>query len=383
LYFQIASTLTAQGHHHSEDHLDVHLVQHCTHENASQLLSGWNIATLNQLTTDSTSRLAQKLIKYQPLLVLNLLRTELHGKKQDLVKFLADNDKQLSQLSTKQPVRAYEELIQFAIACIQKIKTSKFSVKILLPNFIQQNMRQYLAKVPKHMIQLFSIRITESGIHDSMYPSSWVQSVQISFPKRSFSVENYVELFMMCYEKSKDLTIVLNLFFNSFSQQSKNTFEIRKQRYWFFEEVIQKRIGYEIFLKKLLKQGDYLSACQLKYYPKEFSSPLVERLLEKMEDGEIVEVKKRLEYLQYSEMTEKRYDEFLVLMKATGNDVAQRMLNYGYLFDCSLRSHQSEDKVLSFIGKQFTNEQLTVIDQLLRKLSDQNDDFYLRTVPEN
>ena len=356
---------------------------HCTHENASQLLSEWNIATLDQLTTDSASPLAQKLIKYQPLLVLNLLRNELHDKKSDLLKCLSDNDKTLSLLSRKQPVVVYEEIIQLTIECIQKMTSSNFSVQLYLPSFIQVNIRYYLAKVPKHMIQLFSILITESGIYYSMYRSSHDSNVHISFPKRSFSIENYVELFMMCYEKIKDLKFVLNLFFGSFYPQSKNMYEIRKQRRWFLEEVIQKRIGYEIFLKRLLPQGDYSSACQLRDFPKELASPLIKHTLKVLEEVDIVEAKERLKYLQYSEMTEERYDEFLALMKTTGNDVTQRMLNYGYLFESSIKSHQLEDKVLSFIEKQFTNEQLSVIDELLKKFNDQHDSFYLHTVPEH
>ncbi|CAF1595103.1 unnamed protein product [Didymodactylos carnosus] len=160
-------------------------------------------------------------------------------------------------------------------------------------------------------------------------------------------------------------------------------YAVRKRRQWFFDIVVQERIGKEEFLKKLFKQGNESSLCRLAGYP-ELSTPLSRHLLSQLERSDVVQAKQRLSLLRYEQMTTEIFDQFLSLFKQTGSDVTQRALNYPLLLECAIATNQENvRKVLQWIEKRFANEQLMVIEQFLQSLCTYNNQFQLQVVPYN
>ena len=83
----------------------------------------------------------------------------------------------------------------------------------------------------------------------------------------------------------------------STSNENENLQAIKKQRKWLFDIVIEQRIGKDLFLKKLLKEGNESTLKILAKYP-EFTTPLSLRLISQCERKGVVEAKQRLSLLQ-------------------------------------------------------------------------------------
>jgi len=165
--------------------------------------------------------------------------------------------------------------------------------------------------------------------------------------------------------------------------ESSSLSSIHKERKWLFDIVINQRIGKELFLKKLLKEGDKSTLEFLEAYP-ELTSPLSVHLINQLERKGIVQAKERLSLIRYQLMTQEIFDKFLSLFKETGSDVNQRQINYPLFFRCSLSTNeQFVTKVLQWIEKRFTNEQLIVIENFLERLSSTNNQFHLEILPNH
>jgi hypothetical protein len=166
-------------------------------------------------------------------------------------------------------------------------------------------------------------------------------------------------------------------------QQNNNLNSIKQRRKWLFEIVIVERLGKELFLKKLLKEGNESTLRLFDEYS-ELTTPFSLHLLSKFERNGIVKASQRLSLIRYQSMTKEIFDEFLSLFKQTGSDVNQRQLNYPLFFQCALSTNEEYVKnVLQWIEKRFLNEQLIVIEHFLRILSSSNNQFHLEILPKN
>jgi hypothetical protein len=144
---------------------------------------------------------------------------------------------------------------------------------------------------------------------------------------------------------------------------------IKKQRKWFFDIVINESIGKELFIRKLLKEGNENTLKLLETYSA-LTSSLSFHLISQYERKGIVEAKQRLQLIRYQTMTKDIFEQFLSLFKQTGSDVNQRQQNYPLFLQCALSTNeQFVPNVLQWIEKRFLNEQLIVIEHFLRLLS--------------
>jgi hypothetical protein len=167
------------------------------------------------------------------------------------------------------------------------------------------------------------------------------------------------------------------------NEKNRNFSSIKKQRKWFWDIVIQQRIGKDLFLQKLLKEGNENTLKLLDEYS-ELTNPLSIHLLSKSERNEIVTPEKRLSLIRYQIMTKELFDLFLSLFKQTGSNVDQRQKNYPIFLQCAFSTNeQFTQNVLQWIEKRFTNEQLIVVEHFIAVLESFNDQFHLQILPNN
>jgi len=167
------------------------------------------------------------------------------------------------------------------------------------------------------------------------------------------------------------------------NEKNRNLSSIKKQRKWFWDIVIQQRIGTDLFLQKLLKEGNEATLKLLDEYS-ELTNPLSIHLLSKSERNEIVTPEKGLSLIRYQIMTKELFDLFLSLFKQTGSNVDQRQKNYPIFLQCAFSTNeQFTQNVLQWIEKRFTNEQLIVIEHFIALLESFNDQFHLQILPNN
>jgi len=206
-----------------------------------------------------------------------------------------------------------------------------------------------------------------------------------SFP-RSFSIDNYIKLFLSLYEQcnwsSNNTNDLLQYMFQN-KNENPSLSSIKKRRKWFYDIIVQQKIGKDLFLKKLLREAKDNTLDLLDEYP-DLTTPISIHLLTKYECEGIVKAPQRLSLIRYQLMTQEIFDEFLSLFKQTGSDVNQRQLNYPLFFQCALSTNEEYVKnVLQWIEKRFLNEQLIVIEHFLRILSSSNNQFHLEILPKN
>lgn len=158
---------------------------------------------------------------------------------------------------------------------------------------------------------------------------------------------------------------------------------LRQQRKWFFDHIVQERIGREEFLKKLFKNGTESHLDLLSNIP-ELSVPFARHLLAQLNQSEVISVHQRASFLRYELMTSDIFDQFLSLFQQCGSDINERKSMYTLLLQCAISTdRQSVKHVLQWIEKRFTNEQLIVIENFLRNLSSYNDRFQFEYLPDN
>ncbi|CAF3530382.1 unnamed protein product [Rotaria sordida] len=203
---------------------------------------------------------------------------------------------------------------------------------------------------------------------------------------RSFSIENYLRLFLALYDRCKwssNNTIRTFKYLLENRHQHQNLFSLNKEEKWLIDLAISKDIGKELFIEKLLKEGNEDSLRLFEMYP-QLTTPLSLHLISQYERHGIIQDKQRLSFIRYQLMTEKIFHLFLSLFKKTGSDVNQRQLNYSFFFQCALSTNEQYVKyVLQWIENRFTNEQIIVIEYFLSQLSSSNIRFTLEILPYN
>ena len=194
-----------------------------------------------------------------------------------------------------------------------------------------------------------------------------------SFP-RSFSKENFIRLFHILYEKfhwsDNHLNELIQLMLNPYRQQK-----------CFFDEIIQKKIVFNQFLK----QGNDQTLSLLSQYPKLTNQLSIHLLNKKEKQNGFVKPEERLTFLRYQLMNKDLFDQFLLLFKETGSNVNQRQENYPLFIQSAISTndHLLTQNVIEFITKRFANEQLIVIETFLGKLCSFDRHFHLEIVPNN
>lgn len=63
-----------ENNSHESYNLDAHLVSHCSNEQILELISSWSITRLDQI--DRKSAFYLKLLRYQPLIILHLIKED-------------------------------------------------------------------------------------------------------------------------------------------------------------------------------------------------------------------------------------------------------------------------------------------------------------------
>ncbi|CAF4030110.1 unnamed protein product, partial [Adineta steineri] len=375
-FYDLASHLT-KTYHHSQYNIDAHLLPFCTKDQIFDLLSRWSLKRIEQIDFSSA------LVRYQPGAIIDLIRNDLKEKKSNHKKFRSyfrDNDKLFEAIAKKYP----KELIVLTIEYLNQLeKHERF-----LPCIIQSKKQYFFKKAPNEMIELITIVASnQPGVikYQSIWSNDEHELGSFSLP-RSFSIKNYVELFSALYDKcqwsSYDISrILLCMLTNDKSRSNLNN--IKKERKWFYDIVVNKNIGKDIFIERLKKEGDESILKLLKLYP-ELTTPLSLHLISQAERKGILGAKKRLSLLRYQTMTQEVFDEFLSLFKQTSSDIRQRYENYPLFFQCAASTKaEYVRKVLQWIEKRFTNEYLVIIQNFLRELKSADDKFHLEMLPNN
>ena len=378
-YYNLACVLTSSLDH-DQFNLDAHTLPYCSSaEQISDLLSRWSLSRFEQI--DQTSPLRSKLLRYQPLVAIELIEKDLalkHNSDETLSNYFVVHRELLFNLAQREP----KAMCRLAIGHLSRLNKHKR----FLPEFIEEKQKRMFDKAPEEMIEL--IRLAASHHpgtikSESRWDRSGSEISRFHFP-RSFSIDHYVQLFFVFFDQCKwslnHLPRILHLMLQN---DKSNLFSIRQQWKWFFELVVQQRIGKEEFLKKLFKQGDKRCLSLLADYP-QLTVPFSRHLLVQLEQNELVKAEERLEFLRYEPMTSQIFDEFLSLFKQLGSDVNQRSQNYPTLLRCAVTTGPEHvDKALQWISKRLINEQLIVIEAFLWRLNEYVDRFHLKIFPDH
>ncbi|CAF0890845.1 unnamed protein product [Adineta steineri] len=144
-FCSLASHLT-ETYHHSQYNIDAHLLPFCTKDQIFDLLSRWSLKRIEQIDFSSA------LIRYQPRIIIDLIRNDLKEKKSNHEKFRSyfrDNDKLFEAIAKKQP----KELIRLTIEYLNQLeKHERF-----LPSIIESKKQYFFKKAPSEMIELITI----------------------------------------------------------------------------------------------------------------------------------------------------------------------------------------------------------------------------------
>ncbi len=159
-FYDLACRLT-ETNNHQQYNIDAHLLPFCKREQIFDLLSRWSIKRLEQI--DSSSPVYSKLIRYQPFIIIHLIKEDLNEKKKDYEKFsnyFKVNEKLIGLIAEKEP----KELICLFIDYLNQLeKHQRF-----LPNLIQSKQKYFFNKVPNEMIQLITIAASnQPGFYSS------------------------------------------------------------------------------------------------------------------------------------------------------------------------------------------------------------------------
>ncbi|UJR24725.1 hypothetical protein I4U23_006099 [Adineta vaga] len=370
-----------ETNHHDQYNIDAYLLPFCSKDKIIEILSHWSITRIEQM--DQNSPLYFKLVFYQPTVIIELIKNDINNKKNNkekYIKYFRENTKIFEGLIKKQP----KEIVRLAIEYVNHLEKYRRFLPLIIESYLE-----YLFKVvPNEIIELITI-IAANEPGSIKYESTWSNDGHdldsFRFPS-SFSIENYIRLFFALYDTCKwstnhTINLLQYMLRDKTSQTSLSA--LKKQRKWLIETVINERIGKEVFMKKLLKDGNRDTLVLLEKYS-ELTTPLSLHLLAQDERKGIVDAKQRLSLLCYQTMTQEIFDEFLKLFKKTGSDVLQRTNNYPLFLKCALSTNeQSVKNVLQWIEKRFTNEQLIVIENFLTQLQTLDNQFHLEILPNN
>ncbi len=205
------------------------------------------------------------------------------------------------------------------------------------------------------------------------------------FP-RSFSLDHYVRLFCALYDTCKwssDHTIRLLQLMLQNSKEHLGLHSSRKRRKWLCDIVIHERIGKELFIEKLLKEGNETTLKLFEEYS-QFTTLLSLHLISQYETNKMITTKQRLSLIRYQLMTQDIFDQFVTLFNQTGSNLTQREQNYILILQCAFSTNEEKVQlVLQWIQKRFTNERITVIETFLQSLLEYNNRFQLKILPNN
>ncbi|CAF3289844.1 unnamed protein product [Rotaria sp. Silwood2] len=379
-FYNLVCRLT-ESCRHDQYNLDAHLVPFCSKDQILNLLSQWSIERLEQI--DSSSLFRSKLIYYQPLIVIHLIQCDLNEKKKNsgtFSNYFQENDVLLSLLAKKEA----KAILRLTIEYINQLEKHKR----FLPNFIQSKQKYFFKKVPDEMIELITI-VASDQPGTIKYQTFWDtegSDVDAFIFPRSFSLDHYIRLFFALYDTCKwstNHTICLLQYMLKNSNQHLGLYSSRKQRKWLFDIVINERIGKELFIEKLLKEGNETTLKLFEEYA-EITTPLSLHLISQYETNKTVSVKQRLSLIRYQLMTQDIFDQLLTLFNQTSSNVHQREQNYILFLQCAFSTNDEQVKnILQWIQKQFTNERLTIIETFLHSLSEYNNRFQLKILSNN
>ncbi|CAF4880269.1 unnamed protein product, partial [Rotaria sp. Silwood1] len=379
-FYNLAYHLT-ESYHHDQYNLDAYLVPFCSKDQILNLLSRWSIKRLEQI--DSSSLFRSKLIYYQPLIIIHLIQCDLNEHKSNNEKFsnyFQENNRLLSSLAKKETKAIFHLTIEY-INQLEKHKR-------FLPHFIASEQKYFFKKMPNEMIELITI-VASNQPGSIKYQTFWnAEGIDLDgfvFP-RSFSLDHYVRLFIALYDTCKwssNHTIRLLEYMLKNSKQHLGLYSSRKQRKWLFDIVIHECIGKELFIEKLLKEGNEKTLTLFEEYA-EITTSLSLHLISQYEINKILSIKQRLSLIRYQLMTQNIYDQFLTLFNQTSSSIHQREQNYILFLQCAFSTNDEQVKnILQWIQKRFTNERLPIIETFLCNLSDYNNRFQLKILPNN
>lgn len=157
---------------------------------------------------------------------------------------------------------------------------------------------------------------------------------------------------------------------------------LNKQRKWFYDIIIEKHIEKE-FLNRLFKDGIEHDLLILKNFP-ELSIPFARYLKSKLDQSESIDAEQNASFLSYEHLTIDNFNKFLSFFQQIGPDINKRKRMYILILECAISTdEQSVKRVLQWIEKRFINEQLTVLEHFLEKLTSYNNRFHFEYLPEN
>ncbi|CAF1313648.1 unnamed protein product [Adineta steineri] len=380
-FYDLAHSLT-QTFHHDEFNIDAHTLPFCSKDQIIKLLSQWSITSYNQISF-STS-FSSKLIRYQPLIVIQLINNDLihkHFDNNKMIIYWRKNKKLFELLVKKEP----KAICRLAIEYISRLENHER----ILPAFIFFQQKHLFNKASNEMIELITLVASyQPGI--IKYETSWDYSGIIlgsfSFP-HSFSIENYIRLFFVLYDTcnwsiNNSLDVVVYMLSNDV-----NIHEIsflRKRRKWFFDMIIQERIGKQEFVNELLKHGSEIHLRLFKDFP-ELRIPLAQHTLQQLIDqSNSYSLDSYASFLSYGLMNLEIFNKFLSILQQNGSNLSKRKHLYTLIFQCAISTDQENvNHVLQWIQKRFINEQLTAIEYFLQHLSSENNRCYLEYLPDN
>ncbi|CAF3787569.1 unnamed protein product [Rotaria sordida] len=367
--------------HHNEFNIDAHILPFCSSNQIMKLLSQWSLTRYSQIHFSSSFH--SKLIRYQPLIIIYLIKGDLIDKYtnyDELRNYFRQHKKLLEFLARKES----KAMCQLAIEYVNQLDKHKR----FLPGFIISEEKRMFNKAPDEMIQLIALVAShQPGIikYESPWDYSGIELSVLNFP-RSFSIDNYIRLFFILYDTCKwSLNDIHNLvsYMLINDVRSKKVSILRQQRKWFFDIVVEKRIGKEEFLNKLLSTNIEISLHVLSDYT-ELRIPLVRHLVERYDQSDIMSPEQRASFLRYELMNSEIFNQFLSLSQQSGSDANSRKRMYSFFLQCAISTDQkSVNNVLQWMKKRFINEQLSVIEYFLRNLSQYNEQFHLEYLPDN
>lgn len=148
-FYNLVCHLT-QSFDHDEFNIDAHTLPYCSFNQIIDLLSQWSLTRYSQIHFSSPFR--SKLIRYQPLIVIHLIKGDLNNKYTDddeLSNYFRENKKLFEFLTKKEP----KTMCHFAIEHVNRLEKHKK----MLPAFIEAEEERIFKKAPDEMIKLISL----------------------------------------------------------------------------------------------------------------------------------------------------------------------------------------------------------------------------------
>ncbi|CAM4845478.1 unnamed protein product, partial [Rotaria magnacalcarata] len=396
-FFYDAACHLIDSNNYSRYNFAAYLLPFCKTDQIIDLLSRWSIKGFAQI--DRSTTLRSRLIVLQPSIVIQLMKADLDALKVHSEKF-ADYFQGKTTLMNSLSKKVPKEVVCFAVEYLNELQPSIPSIAAIIAAHLSYFTEDkkfgkvpflfsvFFKKAPNEMIQLITTiaSIQPDVLRDITSRRYRYQEIKSLSLPRSFSIENHVRLFLALYNtckwSSNNTVQIFRLMLKS-KKEKISISRLQKERKWLIDNIIEKHIGKELFLKKLLEEGRKADLDLFEKYP-EITTPLSIHLLAQHESNNIVTDSTRLEFIRYQSMTPNLYDKFLLLMKNTGSDVYQRRKNYVLLFQCALLTNQQFLKtVIQFIAKRFANEQLIVIEYFLNYLTSAQAQLHFQILPDN